>query len=179
MLRPKDRKLRDGHGPERPCQMDQCPCVYVNSRSQPSGLILQVEGEAKLCPSMPTCSGDAQSTARPLTTLRSARRTSRCSSWKYGAFKTPSPRVETSPCRVTHGDGDPSPLWPLPRPACCGVCRQRRRHLRSPASPSHQQLWWRGERTVLGTGLWALSLGSSEVLSCSLDPAGSTQSVPE
>ncbi|XP_065549730.1 TBC1 domain family member 24-like isoform X5 [Lathamus discolor] len=37
---------------------------------------LSVEGEARLCPLMPTCCGGARNTARPLTTLRSARRTS-------------------------------------------------------------------------------------------------------
>lgn len=89
---PKDRKLRDGRNPERPRRLVQCPWLGRQggeSRSRPSCLLLQVEGEAKLCPSTPICSGGARSTARPLTTLRSARRTSRCSSWKCGAFKTP------------------------------------------------------------------------------------------
>ncbi|XP_074703168.1 uncharacterized protein LOC141932862 isoform X1 [Strix aluco] len=70
---------------------------------------LSVEGEAKLCPSTPTCSGGARSTARPSTILRSARRTSRCSSWKCGAFRTPR-------CR----GGQPLPDH------CCGVCWQCR-----------------------------------------------------
>lgn len=85
--------------------------------------LLQVEGEAKPCPWTPACSGDARSTARPSTTPRSAGRTSRCSSWKCGAFKARSsrgdtPRVGTPPRAAT-----PAGLW------------QPVRQLRSASSP--------------------------------------------
>lgn len=137
-LWPNDRNPRDGRSPERPHQLGQCPWLgseVGESRYRPSCLLLQVEGEAKLCLLMPTCCGGAQNTARPSTTLRSARRTSRCSSWKCGAFKMSRSREGQALTVALMGMGTPCHAG-CHRPACCGLCQQCHRHLRAPSSPS-------------------------------------------
>ncbi|XP_065549726.1 TBC1 domain family member 24-like isoform X2 [Lathamus discolor] len=140
--------------------------------------VFTVEGEARLCPLMPTCCGGARNTARPLTTLRSARRTSRCSSWKCGAFKMSRSWGREPLTTALMGMGTPCHAgchWP----ACCGLCQQCRRHLHVASSPSQSaEVVWSEGNVVSGTGLGVLPLRTSEVPSCSLDPACSTQSIP-
>ncbi|XP_074870878.1 TBC1 domain family member 24-like isoform X3 [Carettochelys insculpta] len=60
--------------------------------------VFSVVAEAKLCSLTLTSATAEQSTARPLTTLLSARKTSRCSCWKPGAFRSPKHCEVASPC---------------------------------------------------------------------------------
>lgn len=131
-------------------------------------MILQVEAEAKLCPSTPTCSGDARSTARPLTTLRSARRTSGCSSWRCGASKTPR----------SYGAGPSPHLLPRTGPP---------RHQLRPglaATVSTGSICWPSTLSpavVAWRGPWGATNGTAgthEVPCHSSAPACSTSSVP-
>lgn len=131
-------------------------------------MILQVEAEAKLCPSTPTCSADARSTARPLTTLRSARRTSGCSSWRCGASKTPR----------SYGAGPSLHLLPRTGPP---------RHQLRPglaATVSASSICWPSTLSpavVAWRGPWGATNGTAgthEVPCHSSAPASSTSSVP-
>lgn len=132
VLWPKHRNLRDGHSPKRPRGLGQCPCWGSKGGEQIPTVLLafQVEGEAKLCPLTPTCSGGTQSAARPSTTRRSARRTSRCSSWKCGAFKT----------RRSHR-GQPLKGHRPHRPAAVTASSATATSARHP--PLHSQTSWR------------------------------------